>query len=273
MLFSANSMRKRPLTLSIVIVTHNEKDYIKPCVNSIYTTLKKDKQIQFEIIIADNNSCSKFIQYVKQKLKNVILIENTSNRGFAAACNQGWRKSKHEYILFLNPDTQIQQNSISILLHFLDTHTDVGAVGPLLLTTDNTPEKWQMGYEKSIWRSVLEEITGLFFPLFNGNHLFIKIASCIDLNYTDHYKPRYIDWVSGCALMTRKSILKKVGGFDERFFLYYEEIDLQRRIKKLGWQIYHLPKARIMHKGKSTGNSKYLPHSRKLYFRKWLLHG
>lgn len=256
--------------LSIIIVTYNSGKYIKGCLSSIFQSL--GKKINYEIIVIDNNSLDNTIDILKKISSKLILIKNNQNYGFAKAGNQGLRLAKGEFVLFLNPDTLVQKNAIKNLLAFIRKNPKVGIVGPLLIRPTGKLQKWQMGYEKVFWRVFLEMILEKIVFTFKPNW-FLKIASLIDLNYADHYITREVDWVNGAAMMVRKKTLHEVGDFDERFFLYYEELDLQKRIKQAGWRIYHLPESIVIHYGKKSFHEKeyksYLRKSRYLYFQKY----
>ena len=255
--------QKKSITLSIIIVTYNSQEYIQGCLNSIYKTLPASNRS--EIIILDNNSKDSTLEILKPFFFKIILIKNDKNYGFAKTCNQGIKIARGKYIFFINPDAEVKKNAIENLSTFLQQNPEVGVVGPLILKPDGTTDPWQMGYEKTLWRAFLEEIVEKIVYVFKPRW-FLKLAALIDLNYTDHYQIREVDWVSGTALMVRKKVLEKVGRFDERFFLYYEELDLQKRIKRLGWNIYHLPTSVVVHYGKgSTLNVDNSYHNLKIY--------
>lgn len=258
------------MLLSIIIVLYNSEEFIYGCLNSIYDSLSS--RLDLEVILIDNNSKDKTIQKLKKFKSRIVLIKNKSNLGFAKACNQGIKTAQGKYLFFLNPDTIVKKNAIEILVSFLQKNSNVGVVGPLLIRPNGNVVPWQMGYEKTLARAILEEIVEKIIYYFKPNW-FVKVASYIDLNYADPYKVCAADWVNGAAIMIRKKILDEWGGFDERFFLYYEELDLQKRIKKLGWKIYHNSYSVIIHFGKKSNlpyssRNSYLNKSKKLFFEK-----
>ncbi len=201
-------------------------------------------------------------------LKNyhVIVIDNDqTNRGYAAGNNLGAKRAKSDYLLILNPDTVVFPGAIESLVTFLDTYPQAGIVAPLLLNPSGRPYPLQGTRE-------LTPLTGLI------AHSFLNlIPNPISCHYWladwDKRQPRQADVVPGTAFLIRRSLFNQIGGFDEKFFLYFEESDLCRRVRRAGWEIHMLPSAKIMHHwGASTPKSrsiqKIFAASRFYYFRK-----
>lgn len=200
------------------------------------------------------------------KKHNVILVDNNKiNRGYAAGNNLGARQAKSEYLLILNPDTVVFPGAIESLTHFLDTHPKAGIVAPLLLNPTGQPYPLQGTRE-------LTPFSGIFVLSFLN-----RIPNPISRRYwlADWNKKdsRQVSVVPGTAFLIRRSLFNQIGGFDENFFLYFEEADLCRRVHNLGWEIYMLPAAKIIHHwGASTPRSRRIQTifnaSRFYYFRK-----
>ncbi len=201
-------------------------------------------------------------------LKNyhVIVVDNNKiNRGYAAGNNLGARQAKSEYLLILNPDTVVSPDAIESLTNFLDTHPGTGIVAPLLLDPSGRPYPLQGTRE-------LTPLTGLVaFSFLN------QISNPISRHYWladwDKKDSRQVDVVPGTAFLIRRDLFNQIGGFDENFFLYFEETDLCRRVRQLGWEIYMYPPAKVMHIwGASTPKSARIQAifsaSRFYYFRK-----
>ncbi|MBL7106982.1 MAG: glycosyltransferase family 2 protein [Phycisphaerae bacterium] len=252
------------MKLSIIIVSWNVRADIINCLGSIY---KNPSSSPFEVILIDNASSDKTVECIQKEFSQVVCIANNDNRGFAGANNQGIEIAKGEYLLFLNPDTIIHKGTLDYLVDFMDNNKEAGACGPQLLNEDG-----------SIQRSVRR------FPSFRGalyRFTFLKYFKIFKKDYRnwlardfDHKSQIEVDQLMGAALLVRKSITDNIGGFDERYFMYYEEVDLCCRIKHDGWQIVFLPQVRITHLGGRS--SQQIPAAKRImmlrsmlkYFRK-----
>jgi len=216
--------------LSIIIVSFNDKSHLEECLSSI----KENAQnMDFEILIVDNNSSDGSQEFIKQNYPKIKLIANEENAGFAIALNRGIRESEGEFFLFLNPDTVIYPEALSLLLEELKINPRVGAIGPALLREENA---YQVSFGKRV--SFVSEI----FQKFLLNPFYKLRLKSIQTR-------KEVGWLSAACLMTRKEVLEDVGLFDENFFLYFEDIDLCYRIRKKGWSLLFFPQARVFHKG------------------------
>jgi GT2 family glycosyltransferase len=232
------------MVLSIIIVSWNVCDYLVDCIESI---LKNCRLLQFEIIVVDNASTDGTVDLIKNKYPGLILFTNGTNKGFAYANNQGIRQARGRYLLFLNPDTIIKPDAVEKMLVFLEQNKDVGAIGPRLLNKDLTIQHSVRTFPT--FRSALYRHTILrYFGLFKNHHEKWRMKDFKSDRLTD------VDQLMGAAILAEKDLVLKVGGFDERFFMYYEEIDFCYRIKKAGYRIVFFPDVSIIHLGgKSTG--------------------
>ncbi|MDO8571227.1 MAG: glycosyltransferase, partial [bacterium] len=213
------------MKLSIIIVNWNVKDYLKKCLESIYVFVPV---FPFEVYVIDNASQDGSADMVRQNFPQVNCVTNPDNKGFAAACNQGIVLAKGEYLLFLNPDTTVQGESLEKLVSFLDDHQKAGVAAPQLLDEN--------GHIQPSVREFPTPLTAL--------KAFFQIPQKLDIAY---FETREVDQPMGACLLIRKSVLETVGGFDEKFFLWYEEVDLCKRIKNAGYQIFYVPDAKVMH--------------------------
>lgn len=209
----------------------------------------------FEIIIVDNASTDDTVNMIKKCFPEVTLITNHKNYGFAAANNQGLKRSQGEYILFLNPDTILHPKSLDILVKFMDSNEDAGACGPKLLNADGSIQNSVRCFPS--FRGALHRHTAFkFLGIFKGEY---KKWVMYDFN---NDKEREVDQVMGAALMVKRSVTEQVGVMDERFFMYYEEVDLCYRIKQAGWRIVHIPEAVITHIG--GGSAGQIPVNKRI---------
>jgi GT2 family glycosyltransferase len=222
---------------------------------------------EFEIIVVDNASTDGTIDVVQRRFPQVLLIANDRNVGFAAANNQGMRRAAGQYILLLNPDTIVHPQSLDILCDFLDRHEDVAACGPRLLNEDGTLQPSARRFPT--FRGALYRYTILkYFGVFRSHY-----RQWLMKDFA-HDRQMDVDQLMGSALLLRRSWIERTGPLDERFFLYYEEVDLCRRIRQAGGRIVFIPEAAITHLGgRSTGQvpvAKFLMMVKSLlrYFRK-----
>ncbi|MCX7761739.1 MAG: glycosyltransferase [Candidatus Kryptonium sp.] len=233
--------------LSIIIVNYNVKDFLE---NALISIRNATAGLNTEIFVVDNASEDGSVEMIRQKFPDVKLIANSENLGFAKANNQALKLAKGKYILLINPDTIVQEDTFKILISFFETHPECGMAGCKVLNPDGTlqlacrrsfPTPW-VAFTKMVGLSAL-------FPK-------SKIFGRYNLTYLDPNEITEVDAVSGSFMMIRREIYEQVGGLDEDFFMYGEDIDWCYRIKKAGWKIYYVPLTQIIHfKGESTRRS------------------
>ncbi|MFH1458939.1 MAG: glycosyltransferase family 2 protein [Candidatus Omnitrophota bacterium] len=256
------------MRLTIVIVNWNSAEYIERCLKSIFAQCHN---LLFEIIVVDNASCDESVDLIKSKFKSVVLIENKNNPGFAAANNQAILKSNSEYVLFLNPDTEILDNAVGRMVDFLDKNKDFCGVGPCILNADGTiqftcarnfPNPFT---ELCSYMSFLKNLRSRR-PF--GNYL---------MNYWDHRDSRQVNVLSGACMMFSHKVLAEINNFNEKYFMYAEDLDLCRAIKNKGGKLWYLSAAKIIHHGgKSSGlvtGLTYVRYYESMYFFYKQYHG
>jgi len=235
------------MDLSIIIVNYNVKEFIQNLLHSIF---KAGCNLKYAIIIIDNASEDGSAEFIKEKFPNVNLIINNKNIGFGKANNIGLSVAKGEYILLVNPDTLIREDTLEKMISFFETNPDAGLAGCKILNPDGS---LQLACRRSFpgpWTSFCK-VTGLS-TLFPNSRLFARY----NLTYLDENKTHEVDAISGSFMMMKREVYEKVGGFDEQFFMYGEDLDLCYRIQKSGWKVYYTPDTQIIHyKGESTKRS------------------
>ncbi|GMU95350.1 MULTISPECIES: glycosyltransferase [Ignavibacterium] len=233
--------------LSIIIVNYNVKEYLK---NLLHSIRKASQNLSTEIIVIDNASDDGSVEMLREKFPDVKLIANEKNLGFGKANNIGLKEAKGKYILLINPDTLVAEDTFTKLIEFFESHPDAGMVGCKILNPDGT---LQLACRRSFpgpWTS-FTKVTGLS-SLFPKSKLFARY----NLTYLDENQTYEVDAISGSFMMLRKDVYDKVGGFDEQFFMYGEDLDLCYRIQKAGYKIYYVHTTQIIHyKGESTKRS------------------
>lgn len=232
--------------LGIVIVNYNVSDKLKNCLEALNDLNHKDK---YKIIIVDNNSSDNSVSLIKKEFPDIFLIENKENLGYAKANNIAIdflikTFGSIEYILLLNPDVVVSYNTIDGLMEFLKNHPNIGCVSPALGSADNKFKNGCGGFIPGFFTGfnyfffLSQIMPRLFKGIFINQEYFIK-----------RKKPVELDWLSGACLMLRKNMILEVGLLNENYFLYGEDIEWGRRIKKGGWTLYLIPELRVVHLG------------------------
>ncbi len=218
--------------ISIIIINYRQKTFTVQCVKSIYSNFKS---YPFEVIIV-NNSPGENLNQLTEEYNNLRIIEN-ENIGFSQANNVGVRNSKGDYLFFLNADTIIQSD---FLKDFIDAfnNKDFGAAGMKLYNEDGT-------FQLSFWHenTFFNEIKNKR----NENRFRRKELNFINAVEEDYSKIRQADWVTGAAIIIRKSVYLDSGGFDEKFFLFYEDADICKRLNEMQQPVYFFPFSKIVH--------------------------
>lgn len=207
--------------LSIIIVNYKSEKYLAKCVSSIK---EKILGVDYEIIVVNNDD-------LDIKCPGEIKLINTGkNIGFGAACNAGAKIAQGEILCFLNPDTEIISENIGELLKKLEDNKKIAVIGPKLVMENGKIQWWCAGKEFTFWRLIKNNI-----GLIDSKKIW------------ESEKEISADWVSGAALFMKREVFEKVGGFDEDFFMYFEDENLCRRIKKLGYEVLYCPEFSILH--------------------------
>jgi O-antigen biosynthesis protein len=234
------------MELSVVIVNYNVKHFLEQCLCSVEKAIAHGR-INAEVTVIDNHSQDNSLDYLQPSFPSVKFIRNEQNIGFAKACNQGWQVSRGKYVLFLNPDTIIAEDCLSICMTFFEDHPDAGALGIKMLDGRGR-------FLKESKRAFPSPVTSLF-KLFGFAKLFprSKTFSRYHLGHLHANENHEVDVLAGAYMMVRRAVLEKVGSFDEVFFMYGEDVDLSYRIQKSGFKNYYLAETTMLHfKGEST---------------------
>lgn len=232
------------MQLSIIIVNYNVRNFLEQCLTSVF---KATNGIAAEVFVVDNNSSDDSLEMVSQQFPEVIIIANKDNVGFSKANNQAMAIAKGEYILLLNPDTVVEEDTFSKCITFSDQHPDLGGLGVKMVDGSGIflPES----------KRGLPTPSVSFYKIFGLSAIFPKSKTFAKyhLAYLDKDETNEIEVLSGAFMWIRKSVLDKIGYLDEAFFMYGEDIDLSFRITQAGYKNYYFPEAQIIHyKGEST---------------------
>ena len=225
------------MDLSIVILSYKMKGLVKNCLKTIF---ESNFDFEYEIILVDNASKDKIDEELKESFAEVKLIMASKNAGFGTGVNLGLKEAKGKYVLILNPDIHILPGSVETMISYLKQNQNVGLIAPKLLNPDRSLQytcyKWH-----NFW-------TPIYRRTFLGKLPWAKkdLDQFLMIDW-DHNDTREVDWVQGSCMLIPKSVLDKVGFFDERFFMYFEDTDLCRRINQAKFKIVYCASAQMIH--------------------------
>ncbi|MFQ6676411.1 MAG: glycosyltransferase, partial [Fidelibacterota bacterium] len=230
--------------VSVVVVNYNVKDYLSNCLIALREAAKRDRM---EVVVVDNHSFDGSVAMLRSQFPWVTVIENDRNVGFARAVNRGVERCSGTYIMVLNPDTVVQENTLSILTDYMEGHPEVGICGPKILNADGT---LQLSCKRSFptpWVA-LPKILGLS-ALFPRS----RWAGRYNLTYLDPDTIHPVEAISGSCMFIRRNVFETVGPFDERFFMFGEDLDYCYRTLQSGMEVHYVPLTQIIHyKGESV---------------------
>jgi GT2 family glycosyltransferase len=223
-------------TLAVVVVNYNTREHLRACLDSVLL------QQPAAVLVVDNASSDGSADLVRREFPGVQLLENSANAGYGAGANLGIAHCATDYAVLLNSDTRLERGALEALRNYLDLHPEVAIVGPRLVNGDGTlqascypfPTPWQIFLQESAAGHLFR-----FVPVLRETHL----------QTSSHTAAREAPWVLGAALAIRRTAFEAVGGFDESFFIYYEEVDLCQRLRRAGWQVHFAPVTTITHIG------------------------
>ena len=235
------------MDLSVIIVNYNVKEFLQNLIHSIYKAAQK---ITFEIIVVDNASDDGSVEFIRDKFPEVKLFANDKNLGFSKANNIGLKVAEGKYILLINPDTLVSEDTLEKMIRFFQDNPDAGLAGCKILNPDGS---LQLACRRSFpgpWTSFCK-VTGLS-SIFPKSKLFARY----NLTFLNEDQTYEVDAISGSFMMFTKEIYNKVGGLDEQFFMYGEDLDFCYRVQKAGFKVVYVHSAQIIHyKGESTRRS------------------
>ena len=245
--------------ISFVIVSFNTRDLLLDCLDSIH---QECRSISHQIIVVDNNSLDGTCEMVQQSFPTVLLIKNQHNAGFSAANNQGIQLAQGKYIFLLNPDTILLPNSVDHLMDFLESNRYYGAVGPrTFLDRNHSLEVCSLKILSPL--RAIAIFTRIPFP---GKKTILQKCWRLDTKLWEASEPVEVEGIGGAAILTRKSLLMKMKGLDERFFMGYEDTDFAASLNTQKLKIAIHPNARIVH---LFGQAKKHPNAPKQKVYAW----
>src|SRR5690349_19610094 len=221
---------RRTVSISVVIVSYNSRELLRDCL------LRIEAEPREQVIVVDNSSSDGSVEMMKGDFPWVKLILNPKNNGYGAAANLAMEVCSSKYVLLLNSDTLVETGTVELLTDYLDQHPQVAIAGPQLVNADGTPQLSYFEFPTPL--QILLKETSL--------SRFVRRSSPIS-----NGSPA-VPWVLGAALAIRRVAFDAVGGFDQSFFMYFEEVDLCYRLKQAGWQTHFVPGASVIHVGAAS---------------------
>ena len=230
--------------LSVVIISWNVRDLLDLCLASLYQTRRAfpgGGEFRLEVIVVDSASADGSVEMIRQKYPQALLLPQADNVGFTRGNNIGMRRARGDFFLMLNPDTEVSPGTLGIMLDYMKRHRHVGILGPHTLNSD--------GSHQSTRRRFPTLMTGLF----ESAWLSAWAPASVERDYrmldTNDDEVLQADWAQGSALLLRRELYQAIGGLDEGYTMYSEELDYCRRAKSAGWQVVYHGGATITHHG------------------------
>ncbi len=233
------------MDISIIIVNYNVYKDLLVCIENLKAALNG---FMYEIIVIDNNSTDRNIENITSLFPAIKLILNKNNSGFGYANNLGMKYSTGKYILLINPDIIVSEDSVKNLYNFMENEPSAGSCGPLQ-SKPNAGIEHYYTFFPSLYSRLMQEFRLYMTAPVMKQRFFNFIDDNIKVG-----KPFKVDWIMGSCLMVRSEIYKKIGGFDEAFFLYEEETEWQYRMNNEGWSAYMIPASRVIHNHHSSAS-------------------
>jgi N-acetylglucosaminyl-diphospho-decaprenol L-rhamnosyltransferase len=231
-------VRRTLLDLSIVIVNWNTRELLRDCLTSLYAS---EGDFAFQVVVVDNCSQDGTCSMVGDEFPQVHVIESEINGGYAYANNLGLRRLVARYFLLLNPDTILPSHALQGMLEFMDAHPEVGIAGPKLVMSDGSLDLACRRSFPTVENSCYK-LSGLS-RLFPNSRRF----GAYNLTYLDPDEASEVDSVVGAFMMVRREVVEDVGGLDEEFFMYAEDLDWALRAKQARWKVYYYPEITVLH--------------------------
>ena len=224
------------IKVSIIIINFNSEKFLPACLGSIRE--KISPAVAAEVIIVNNDKREK-LEYVKNNFQETIILNSEYNQGFGEGCNRGARASRGQYLLFLNPDTEIISDNMTEVLEFFEKNEKAGVVGSCLMTEKGNIQKWSAGVAVNLY------------DLARNNFGFSRSRRIWESKDT-----KEAFWVAGTALFISQKLFGQIGGFDENISMYFEDVDLCQRARKAGFLVYYFPLFRVLHRSGESFSSK-----------------
>jgi len=256
-------------TIDVVVVCWNDKEKIATALDSVLALSEVLADPEFaHVVVSDNGSNDGSREFLRERYgERVTILENGRNLGFGAACNRAFAATDSRYVYLLNPDAELRDGALSAIVKFLEANPRCGIAGSRIYNLDGTIQESCGEFDTWAGAFLRSSAWGDLPP-------FRRFANGALLRGWDYAGERRVDLVIGAALAIRRDLLKQIGGFDERFFLYHEEVDFAKRADAAGWETWYVPSSQAVHEGMGSARGLYNVERRKQKSRRayWLKH-
>jgi GT2 family glycosyltransferase len=255
--------------VDVVVVCWNDRDKITVALDSFFALPEVTTDPSFaNLVVSDNGSTDGSREFLRERYgQRVRIIENRANLGFAAACNRAFAATSADYVYLLNPDAELKPGALASIVAFMDAHERCGVAGSRIYNYDGSVQQ-SVGEFDTWFGAFLRSSAWGDWPMFRR---FANGATLRDWHYDTE---RRIDLAIGAALVIRRRLIAEIGPFDERFFLYHEEVDFAKRAAAAGWETWFVPASEAVHEGQGSAKGQYSVEARKQRSRRkyWIKH-
>jgi len=255
-------MNSKKTDISIIIINYNLAAEIGNCLKSLLAKIDKKDGLNYEIIIVDNNSPDKQLPEIERQFQNdkISFYYLEENIGFGKGCNYGFSKASGKYICFLNPDTLIQENLFSPIIGLFEKDESIGIIGPKQQVRGSL-----FDFSAGFYPNILFELFNLF-----GLGVFFEGFIVNLMSKLSKRKILRVNWILGAAIFIKADLFRSINGFDKDYFMFFEEMDLCKRVSNLGLKILYLPRYSIHHIGSVSGKKDYRKYTIRTYSSKFI---
>jgi GT2 family glycosyltransferase len=255
--------------IDVIVVCWNDKDKIRVAVDSVFALPEVQRDPRFvNVVVSDNGSTDGSRTFLRERYGDRLqIVENGENLGFAGACNRAFAATSSDYVFLLNPDAELKPGALDAIAAFMDDHPRCGIAGSRIYNYDGSVQ--QSVGEFDTWGGAFlrSSAWGEWPPL-------ARFANGASLRGWNYDTERQVDLAIGAALTIRRAMMAEIGPFDERFFLYHEEVDYAKRAADAGWETWFVPSSEAVHEGQGSAKGQYSVEARKQRSRRkyWIKH-
>ncbi len=258
-----------PATIDVIVVCWNDKEKIATALDSVFALSEVRANPSFaHVVVSDNGSSDGSREFIRERYgSGVTIVENGENLGFAAACNRAFAVTDAPYVFLLNPDAELRDRALAEIVAFMEAHPRCGIAGSRIYNHDGSIQE-SCGEFDTWLGAYLRSSAWAEWPFLK------RYANGTELRAWGHATERRVDIAIGAALCIRRTLLAEIGAFDERFFLYHEEVDFAYRAALAGWETWYVPASQAAHEGMGSARGQYSVEARKQTSRRkyWLKH-
>jgi len=256
-------------SVDVIVVCWNDREKIATALDSVFALPEVERDPQFaRVVVSDNGSSDGSREFLRERYgSRVTIVENGKNLGFGAACNRAFAATVSPFVFLLNPDAELRAGALAEIVRFMEAHPRCGIAGSRIYNYDGTIQE-SCG-EFDTWLGAFLRSSAW------GEWPFLRrFANGASLRAWGHASERRVDIAIGAALCIRRSVLDTIGPFDERFFLYHEEIDFAKRAAAAGFETWYVPSSEAVHEGMGSARGQYNVEKRKQTSRRkyWRKH-